>query len=127
MGQQVDGMAGKLTGRCEVKLSARCNKGNTRGIPVRGRPVSIPGGDGTCGGAQGAGSYHGQVPLMHTCTIGGGRYGECPHPGREWVSVIHGWADPASFGLKIEKQGLGAAKTHTKRGNSAMTGCSECG
>eukprot|EP00670_Eutreptiella_braarudii_P007252 CAMPEP_0174291378 /NCGR_PEP_ID=MMETSP0809-20121228/31881_1 /TAXON_ID=73025 ORGANISM="Eutreptiella gymnastica-like, Strain CCMP1594" /NCGR_SAMPLE_ID=MMETSP0809 /ASSEMBLY_ACC=CAM_ASM_000658 /LENGTH=83 /DNA_ID=CAMNT_0015390655 /DNA_START=198 /DNA_END=449 /DNA_ORIENTATION=+ len=83
MGQQDGEKAGILTRRREVKLSARCKMVNRDGIPACGRPMSIPGGDGTCGGAQGAGSYHGQAPVMQTCTVGG--QGECPHPGWGWV------------------------------------------
>ena len=71
MGQQVGEMAGILARRCEVKLSARCQKVNRDGIPACGRPMSIPGGDGTCGGAQGAGSYQWQATVMQTCTVGG--------------------------------------------------------
>ena len=32
-----------------------------------------------------------------------GRDSGCPHPGRKWASLIHGWAGPASVGFKIEK------------------------
>ena len=63
--------------------------------PCAVAPFPSPGVMATCGGAQGAGSYHCQAPVMHTGRGRGQKQGMSTSRVSVWVLVNQGWADSA--------------------------------
>ena len=92
-------------------------------------PLPSPGMMGNGGGAQVAGSYHCQAPVMHAGRGKGQKQG-CPHLGCfVWALVYQGWADMGVSPFKNRKGQKQIKQGHTEdKGVQARPKmcCSEC-